>query len=201
MTECEQFLEAYRKYETAVRNKGFETSKDYEDSLADTDASKSGKLRFCRTVRNYLAHEQDSKSFASVSERMTKFILDVVYELDNGEIPVGKKMVSKTGCHKDSDTIADAVAYMLKKNIDAIPVFTKSGEFKGVFTSRMLMELVAKGKYTKTLKLSAVSLSTKKADYVVIDKKSPIKDALSYYKAGTVVLVSENKEIVGAYIK
>lgn len=201
MTECEQFLEVYRKYETAVRGKGFETSKDYEDSIADTDTAKAGKLRFCRTVRNFLAHEQDSKSFASVSDRMTKFVLDVVYELDNGELPVSKKMTAVSSLCKDTDTVANAVAFMLKKNTDAIPVFTKNGEFKGIFTSRMLMELVAKSKYTKTLKLSAVSLSTKKSDYVTIDKSCPVKDAFSYYKAGEVVLVSENKKVVGAYIK
>lgn len=201
MTECEHFLEVYRKYETAVRSKGFETSKDYEDSIADMDTSKAGKLRFCRTVRNFLAHEQDSRSFASVSDRMTKFILDVVYELDNGELPVSKKIITVSSLCKDTDTVAVAVAFMLKKNTDAIPVFTRNGEFKGIFTSRMLMELVASSKYTKTLKLSAVSLSTKKSDYIVVDKLCPVKDAFSYYRAGMVVLVSENKSVIGTYIK
>ena len=199
MSEIEQFLELYRKYESLVRELGYQTAKEYEDTL--TVVEKANKLRFCRTVRNFLAHEEDAKSFATVSSKMISFMTDLVYELDNGEIPVYKKMVSVSKCFKESDTVADAVAYMLKKKIEAIPVFMKNGDLKGIFSSRDLMTLIAMSKYTKTLKLSAVPLKSNKNDFAKVDKMYPIKETFTYLQDSKVVLVVDNNKIIGTFIK
>lgn len=200
MTDQERYLDLFRTYETSVRNKGFESAKEYEDSITDVDVQ--DKLRFCRVVRNYLAHGKDAGKFASPTADMTKFIEDTVYALDEGEIPVGKKMIPFAKCISESNTVADALTFMQKSKASIIPVFAKDGKVKGLFSYEDFARFFTANdvKISKTTKLSALPIKVTKGKVVELDRKEKVRTAFSYYQDGKVVIVTENKNACGIYI-
>ena len=200
MTDQERYLDLFRTYETAVRNKGFESAKEYEDSVTDVDVQ--DKLRFCRVVRNYLAHGKDAGRFVAPTADMTKFIEDTVYILDEGELPVGKKIIPLSKCICETNTITEALTFMQKNKTSAIPVFTKDGKVKGLFSYEDFARFFISNdvKVSKTTKLASLPIKVAKGKVVEIDKKESVRTAFSLYQGGKVVIVTENKNACGIYI-
>ena len=203
MTEQEKFLETFRKYETVVRTLGYESAKDYEDSVKDVAVQ--DKLRICRTMRNFLAHGKDSAVFVSVSANMQKFMDDTVYQLDEGASAVKKKMIPIAKCIHESNTVEDAISSMVKLKVSAIPVFSKTDELAGVISYESFAKGFLESKITKTTKLSSVDLyiktKGKEKPYVLVDEEDTVRNVFSYYQAGKAIVITNHEKPIGLFVK
>ena len=162
MTINQMFMEAYRNFEVVLKKHNM-TPKDYEDSFADKNADKAAKIRLCRTIRNYLTHE--NTIFVTASQPMIDFLVQETANLDTAELPVKKKMVKLTDSIHDTDLITSALSFMLRKKLTKAPVFNEENYAIGTFSFTNLATLVSAGNFTKAKKVSAAN-STVKFNFV-----------------------------------
>lgn len=187
------FLEAYRNFESVLRTADM-TPRDYEDKM--TDPEKAAKLRLCRTIRNYLAHE--NVSFTDASENMVDFIVKETAQLDEAETPVKKKMFKMTDSIHEDDLISSAVTIMLKKKLTMVPVFNESNYCTGVFSFTDLANMIANGNYTKSKK---VSMAMSPVRFTMLSETTPMSQVLNYVndkKYGVYMITNtKTKKIIG----
>lgn len=158
MTINQMFMEAYRNFEVVLKKQNI-TPKDYEDSIADSNAEKAAKIRLCRTVRNYLTHE--NTVFVTASQPMIDMLVQETALLDTAEMPVKKKMVKLTDSIHDSDLITSALSFMLRKKLTKVPVFNDENYAIGTFSFTDLATIVAAGNFTKAKKIAAANSTVK----------------------------------------
>lgn len=203
MTEQEKYLEVFRQYETAVRAFGYESAKDYEDSVSDINIQ--DKLRICRVIRNYLAHGQDSGKFICISPTMQKFMEDTVYMLDEGTCPVSKKMIPVAKCLHETNTVEEALEFMKKNCASAVPIFSKANEIIGVLTYENFARSFLKNRITKATKLSSYATLLPKNEKdkccILIEKDTPVKAIFSSYQDSptTIFVVADKDKPCGIY--
>lgn len=104
------FLEAYRSYEAAVRCACGMECREYEETLKGD--IRAERLRFCRTVRNYLSHADD-KGFVGISEAMIKTLTRET-DMLLGRGDVARKRAKSTLLMSEKDRVDDAVRAMAK---------------------------------------------------------------------------------------
>lgn len=85
----EDFLVAYKAFETLCRTSGKEV-KELEEELGETN-SKVQKIRLCRQLRNYCSHN-DYEDFIQIHKGMIKFLKDEIKEFKKKP----KKKITKT---------------------------------------------------------------------------------------------------------
>ena len=158
MTINQIFMEAYRNFEIVLKKQNM-TPKDYEDNLTNTNPEKSAKIRICRTVRNYLTHE--NTIFVTASQPMIDLLAQETALLDSAETPVKKKMVKLTDSIHDTDLITSALSFMLRKKLTKVPVFNEENYAIGTFSFVDLATLVSAGNFTKAKKVSSACVSVK----------------------------------------
>lgn len=149
----ETFLDIYKKFESAVRVTRGCTVKEYEDTF-DNDPTKQEKIRISRMMRNYLSH-QDMK-FIEVTQDMIDFIQNELIQLDEGELPVKKKMISTRITPKETELLTTTCDWMSKKKIAATPIFNEKDFAVGVITQNDIVKFVASGNFNKTKKTSVI---------------------------------------------
>lgn len=203
MTEQEKYLETFRQYETAVRTFGYESAKDYEDSVSDINIQ--DKLRICRVIRNYLAHGQDSGKFICISPTMQKFMEDTVYMLDEGTCPVSKKMIPVSKCLHETNTVEEAIEFLKKIRGTVVPIFSKTNEIVGVFSYENFTKAFVKNRITKSTKLSSyvtyLPKNEKDKCCISIEKDIPVKAIFSSYQDSptTIFVVVDKDKPCGIY--
>lgn len=91
----EEFLVAYKAFETICRQEKQKDIKDYEEELGETNP-KMQKIRYCRQTRNYCSHN-DYEDFIQIHKGMIKFLKEEIKELKKKPIKkkVGKKAEDK----------------------------------------------------------------------------------------------------------
>ncbi len=204
MKSHELFLETYKKIEQTL-TKDSTTVQDYEEMLIKEGRKEdSDKLRFCRTIRNFLSHQSDAMSFISISDNMQTFLEYILYQLDVKSIPVRKKMVSVAKSLSENTTIADAVSYMNKKKCSVLPFFDKNGTLSGIFGYKQLAQIVETGKSLKTTKLSTFIPSICSANntphiknYVCVSDKTAMSELDGIPKDVCVIVISKDKDYLG----
>lgn len=91
MSLTDDFLNAYKKLETALRNSAREYRVlDYEQLIPE---DRSNRLRLCRNVRNFLQHQYDGESFIQPTKAMLDFLNDEL-EIVNGKPVPERKPVN-----------------------------------------------------------------------------------------------------------
>lgn len=186
------FLDIYKKFELAVRNTYNCTIKEYEDTI--TDNIKQEKIRISRLIRNYLSH-QDMK-FIEVTQEMIDFIQKELIALDEGEIPVCKKMFSIKNSPKENDLLTTTCNWMSKKKINASPVFNEKDFATGVVTQNEILKLVASGNFNKTKKTLIVTASYK---FKFLSDTTPMKKVLPLIEAHNQIylILNQSNKVVG----
>ena len=165
----ETFLDIYKKFESAVRVTRGCTVKEYEDTF-DNDPAKQEKIRISRMMRNYLSH-QDMK-FIEVTQDMIDFIQNELIQLDEGELPVKKKMISTRITPKETELLTTTCDWMSKKKIAATPIFNEKDFAVGVITQNDVVKFVASGNFNKTKKTSVIVSSYK---FKFLSETTPMK--------------------------
>ena len=149
----ETFLDVYKKFEAAIRTIYNCTVKEYEDSLCN-DSLKQEKIRMSRMMMNYLSH-QDMK-FVEATQDMVDFIQEELIKLDEGELPVKKKMISIRTTPKETELLTTTCDWMSKKKVIATPVFNEKDFAVGVVTQNDIVKFVASGNFNKTKKTNVI---------------------------------------------
>jgi predicted transcriptional regulator len=193
MNKNTKYMELYRRFESAVRNNGFGSVKEYEDSFND-NPFKQGQLRICRMIRNYIEHE--SSCFVEASDNMITFLEKETIALDENEIPVKKKMISLRNAIRDTDLIVVAADFMTKSQSTIIPIFDKNDFAVGVLSNAEIVKYIASGDFTKAKKVSAVQASHK---FGFIKEDAPMKQVrpmLDGHKKVYLIL-NDSKKVIG----
>lgn len=170
MTINQMFIEAYCNFETVLKKQNM-TPKDYEDSFADTNPEKASKMRLCRTIRNYITHE--NSMFVTASQPMIDFLTQETAILDTAATPAKKKMVNLTDSVHDTDLITSALSFMLRKKLTKVPVFNEENYAIGTFSFTDLATLVSAGNFTKAKKVSSASSTVK---FNFISESAPMSE-------------------------
>ena len=90
----EEFLVAYKAFETMCRQNGKEV-KELEEELGETNPNVQ-KIRLCRQIRNFCSHN-DYEDFIQIHKGMIKFLKT---EIKNLKPKAKKKSVKKVGKKK-----------------------------------------------------------------------------------------------------
>jgi predicted transcriptional regulator len=193
MSNNTKYIDLYRRFELAVKNKGFGSVKEYEESLTDSQL-KQGKVRICRMIRNYIEHE--NADFVEASDRMINFLEQTTIELDEQEIPVKKKMIAIKNAIRDTDLIVVAADFMTKRKASLIPVFDKNDFAVGVLSGSDIIKYIASGDFTKAKKVSAVQSPHR---FGFINESTPMKQVWPMIDGHKKVylILNDSKKIVG----
>lgn len=187
-------MEAYRNFEVVLKKQNM-TPKDYEDSIAENNVEKAAKIRLCRTVRNYLTHE--NTVFVTASQPMIDLLVQETANLDTAELPVKKKMVKLTDSIHDTDLITSALSFMLRKNLTKAPVFNEENYAIGTFSFTDLATLVAGGNFTKAKKVSSASSAVKFNFLAETTPMSEVRTMLDQKPEEIFLIISAKSKIVG----
>lgn len=186
-------MSIYRRFEMTLKQNGFQSVKDYESSL-DGNHYKQEQVRICRTIRNYIEHE--NQSFVEATDNMISFIESEIVSMDNNQIPVKKKMISVKNAIRETDLIVVAADFMTKKNESLIPVFDSNDFAVGAICYHDIVKLIASGDFTKARKVSLIQTQHKFGfvkDWTPMNQLVPL---LEGHKKIYLVL-NDSKKVVG----
>jgi predicted transcriptional regulator len=193
MSRNNKFIDAYRNFESAVKNNNYGSVKEYEESLADNQYKRE-QVRICRLIRNYIEYE--NAGFVEATDNMIGFLEKETMCLDENEIPVKKKMIPLKNAIRDSDLLVVAADFMTKRKADMIPVFDKSDFAVGVLSNADIVKYIASGDFTKARKVAAVQTDHK---FGFLNESTPMKKVrpmIADHKKIYLVL-SDSKKVVG----
>ena len=157
MATIQQFLDAYKTYETILREQGVDT-KIFEEQSDDLTAN---RLRMCRVMRNYSSHNNDN-AFLSVSDTQLKFLQKVADEQRMSGDVVKKHLKSvKTATCTLKDKCTDVLQRMIKLHVTALPVWDK--DVLGIVSIYDVSTLVLE---SRTKKISDVKKLGK--DFIIV---------------------------------
>lgn len=167
----DKFLDAFRALDTELKSDG-STVLDYENSLETLDQE---KMKVCRIMRNYMAH--NDKNFITASAEQVKFLNSQVENVRRKAHTVKDEM-KRIKPFKAIEPIKNVLAQIIKYPV--VPMETKAGIFL-VDKDILLKQLAANNKkidiparlpkYKTILKndrMDNVSTGT----YIVLDEKT-----------------------------
>ena len=188
-----KYMDIYRRFEAAVRMKGFATVKEYEESFVE-DQFKQGQIRICRMIRNYIEHE--NAEFVEASENMINFLEKETMELDEQETPVKKKMIPIRNAIRETDLLIIAADFLTKKKANIIPIFDKNDFAIGTLSNADIVKYIASGDFTKAKKVSVVLAPHK---FGFIKESMPMKQVRPMLDGHNKVylVLNESKKVVG----
>lgn len=192
-TKNAKFMDLYRRLETAVKAKGYNSVKEYEESIIN-DQPKQGKMKICRTIRNYIEHE--NSAFVEASDNMIAFIEKEVGELDAKFLPVKKKMISIKYAIHESDLIVIAADFITKRKLSIIPVFDNNDFATGVISMSDVVKCVASGAFSKAKKVSMIQNTHK---FGFLKEDTPMSEVMPLLENQNKIylVLNDNKKVVG----
>ena len=193
MKNNEKFMSLYRRFEAILKSKGFQSVKDYENSL-ESDHCKQEQIKICRLIRNFIEHE--SQSFVEASDNMLLFIEKEISAFDESEIPVKRKMISTKFAIRESDLIVVAADFMLKRKQSIIPVFNQDDYATGVISYEDIVKMIAAGDFTKAKKVTAAQ-STYKFGFVKEDTPMRVVQTMIKENPKVYLVLNDSKKVVG----
>lgn len=154
MNKITIFLEKYKSIETSLRAKGIDV-KEYEETL---DPDDSQKLRLCRTIRNYVSHNEDGLKFIEISSEMMKFVEKLDIDINKDALKA-KDIMEKKSVITEDVIFSDAAKALDRFCI--LVVVDKNNQFLGFFTDKQLRKMIIEGKTLKTSKIKDYILKPK----------------------------------------
>lgn len=167
----DKFLDSFRALDTELKSDG-STVLDYENSL---DTANLEKMKVCRIMRNYMAH--NDKTFINASNEQIKFLDEQVNNIRRKAHTVKDEM-KRIKPLKAAESIKNIIAQIVKYPI--VPLESKSGIY--LVTQDILLKQLAAGnkkidiparlpKYKTVNKLERVENITP-GTYIVLDDKT-----------------------------
>ncbi len=179
MTRVEEFLAAFRDYETLLRDNG-QTTKDLED---ESDDATGARLRICRIFRNYLSHQNDP-GFLEISDSQLKFMKDRANELAmQGDILKKHLRTVASGVCNDKDKCSDVVAKMAKLKTENIVVSMTTGY--GIVN---IFDMSMAALSSKTTRVGSIRY---KRNYIILPPQTMMQDVP---KDQIIICTSDGKE-------
>lgn len=193
-----EFIELYKILENLLSSKNT-TVYEYENSgkLSDIDAN---KLTFCRNIRNYITHNQDSGKFVSVTAEMINFLNNIIDNI-NKETLKAKDIciIPSRSKYFIKNTTLDEIAKILLKQ-EKIFILDENKILIGEINKNTIYKLIIEDKLTLS------NLKKCKADKYVskisIDIISKDKNALDVNNNSIVTATGKITEpVIGICIK
>ena len=105
MSPTDEFLEAFKSLETAIRSEYGYSPLEYESNVST--GLEADRLKICRITRNFIAHNE--KGFAVPTKDMISFVkeLDKKISLSKGSAKDAMISLQKFGCVCEGDTLQD----------------------------------------------------------------------------------------------
>lgn len=180
------FLEKYKSVESSLRSKGIDV-KEYEDTLNTDDAQ---RLRLCRTLRNYISHNEDGKTFVEISSDMLNFIEKLDIDINKDALKI-KDIMEKKALITEDATFIEASKSLDKFSI--LVIVDSNKEFVGLFTDKQLRKMISDGKTTKACKVKDYAIKPK------IQIKKYHKDTLweNVEFDGLILVTSNGNDVIG----
>ena len=154
MSTTQYFLDEYKTLEGILTKNNLGTVLDYENNLPE--GKDKNKLKLCRIIRNYIVHE-DAK-FIVPSTEMVKFIMTLKDKVDGKGVTLNKR--AYTVKFTEDTKVSEIVNFLAKKKLYGdidIPIYDKIGlNVIGAFKTREIINLISKGEYKQTTKVSVV---------------------------------------------
>lgn len=122
--ELTEFLEAYRTYETLLRNRGIE----YRQVEEASDEETMNRMRIIRQIRNYVTHTNDP-GFLTVTPVMMKWLNHKILE-ERLKLDLVKDHLwtMRQGALKENESLKTALDRMLKREETELPVMDETGK-------------------------------------------------------------------------
>lgn len=147
------FLDAYKSYETILRQHGLE----YKDIEDNSDDITQNRMRICRQMRNYLTHNDDP-NFLEISDAQIEYMRRLYNEeLEKEDLVKNHVKSASTSMVTLKDKCGDALAKMVKLKTEYIGVY-KGDEVLGVAS---IYDVSKAYQTSKTTKMSTIKLSSK----------------------------------------
>lgn len=144
----EEFLDAYRAFEEALRNDE-PASTVYEYSMKfDENSNDAKKMQLCRITRNYLAHQPDE--FVTPTKEMVAYLNTQKNEIIKKR-KTAKDIMSKITPIASTMKISEAAAKLGSKK-PFLVVCDKDKHIEGLFTRETIRKAVADKNHSKTIK-------------------------------------------------
>ncbi len=162
MKQTEKYLAVYKDYETALRDAGIDP-KAVEDAIDEVTA---GRLRICRQMRNYLAHNNDP-GFLEISDGQIRFLEGRLKEQKMSGDIAKKHMKPASACICSMEDRCTAALEKMKKN-KATEIMVTTGSDIRIATC---LEVASGAVASKTTKLKDVKLQKARIVYTRPDMK------------------------------
>lgn len=130
----DKFLDSFRALDSELKLNGT-TVLDFENTLEGTDQE---KLKVCRIMRNYMAH--NDTSFLTASNEQSKFLDSLTTNLRK-KAHIVKDEMKRIKAIKYTEPIKNVLAQIVKFPI--VPIETKLGIF--LVTESILLDQLSKG--------------------------------------------------------
>lgn len=122
----QDFISIYNKLETIIHKipnaPDDANMKWLEDSLPNVNDK--NKLYLCRIIRNYIQHNEDYRSFVSVTDGMITFLNNIYINNFAKLLKAEDIMISinKTHTKEITDNASESIDFMLSKKINFLPI-------------------------------------------------------------------------------
>lgn len=136
MTNNDIFLETYKKLETEMRSFG-KSILDYENDLSD--GAEKEKLKVCRIIRNYMAHQD--KKFVDISNDMINFISDLELQIRRRSHIVANELIRQKAVAQNESL--KNILPLIVKNV--VPVQDKAGKIIYIIDENTYLTMLNKG--------------------------------------------------------
>lgn len=173
----DKFLDSFRLLDTEIKSNN-STVIDFENALTGLDQE---KMKVCRIMRNYMAH--NDTTFLTASNEQIKFLDNQTLELRKKAHTVKDEM-KRVKEIKSTEAIKNVILALAK--IDIVPVVDKSRMY--LVDKDILIKQLAAGN-------KKIVIPTKIPKYNYIDKMARI-DSLSK----GVYIVTDNGQSTGKYL-
>lgn len=190
------FLNAFKCLENAVRDAGYESVLDYETALDKIPEKKgtASKLRFLRQCRNFMVHE--NAVFFEAGKEMVQFLKEEARRLSSAELPV-----KECACRKlvmDSMKLQDAVAVLKKRPcIRTAPVFDKNKKLVGYLGVDEIYSYLSKNNVSSVTKVKNV-MSNKNLGKIFVTIQSDVSFR-EIQESNHYIVINSKDEPIGWY--
>lgn len=171
----EKFLDTFKALETELKAENT-TVLDYENSLESTDQE---KMKSCRIMRNYMAH--NDKTFLTASNEQIKFLNEQIMNVRRKSHTVKDEM-KRIKPQKSTETLKNISIMLVKYPI--VPIESKSGIY--LVTPEILLKHIAESK-------KKIEIPTKLPKYKTVQKT----DRMDSIASGTYVVLDEKSNFCG----
>lgn len=161
MKKEDEYLSVFRELENTLRNRGVE----YRTLEDETNGKDKNRLKICRTIRNYLVHNDDA-GFICVTDMQIEFLTNKIIEASKkyGDTVQQNLIKVNDGVAFTSDKCTDTISKFIKYKTNKILVCEKRGlKIVGVATIQETSKEMVKSKSAKMSSVKTIN------DYIIVD--------------------------------